>query len=295
MISGNVSLMLLLCMFTPTIAMLGAFGVYRWRMAQRAERSPVSEKLLRPPGESLRLKIDELNETFGDRITAAAVAPAVMMAAVLLSAPGDNVSNARAFVAFIICAGLLLFLLWRAFLTLSELREHRLGFHGERAVGEELNQLMRDGCRVFHDVPIEPYGNIDHVIVSPAGVFAVETKARRKRPAPKGKRECDAVFDGEAVNFPTWREAEMVNQAKMQGERLRAFLTSAVGEPVSVFPILTLPGWFVTSSVPPGAVRVVNPNFIKGMAADSRAAKLTPPMIQRIAHQLEQKCRTVEL
>jgi len=295
MMQGNVSLILLLCVFTPALGMLGACGMYRWRIKRRPERSPVSEKLLRPPGESLRLKIDELNERFSDRITAAVVTPGVLMAAVLLSAPGGNVSFSRGLTAFIICAGLLLFLLWRAFFSLGELREHRLGFHGERAVGEELNQLMRDGCRVFHDVPMEPYGNIDHVIVSPAGVFAVETKARRKRSAPKGKRDCDAVFDGEAVNFPSWRETEMVNQAKMQGERLRAFLTSAVGEPVSVLSILTLPGWYVTSSVPPDGLFVVNPRFIKSLATDARTAKLAPPMIQRIAHQLEQKCRTVEL
>jgi hypothetical protein len=50
-------------------------------------------------------------------------------------------------------------------------REYRLGFAGERAVAEELNQLMLDGCRVFHDVPMEPYGNIDHVLIAPAGIF----------------------------------------------------------------------------------------------------------------------------
>lgn len=70
-------------------------------------------------------------------------------------------------------------------------RNYRLGFHGERVAAEELNQLMREGCHVFHDVPMEPYGNIDHVIVAPSGGFAVETKTRRKRKGPAGANQRD--------------------------------------------------------------------------------------------------------
>ncbi len=265
------------------------------RIDKRGERSPVSEKLLRPAGESLRLKIEELNETLGERLALAIVVPMVTMGVVLATSKEANVSTPRAVVAFASCAGLLLWLLRRAFHTAETLRDYRLGFHGERAVAEEINQLMREGCRVFHDVPMEPYGNIDHVIVSPVGVFAVETKTRRKRPAPKGKRDCDAFFVGDAVEFPTWRETEMIQQAKQQAERLRAFLTSAVGESVPVLPVLTLPGWFVKTTVKLAGFYAVNPGQIVGIAADRSGAKLSPQMVQRIAHQLEQKCRDVEL
>lgn len=289
------TLFLLLCIATPAACMIAALLLWRWRIGLRSERPPVSEKLLRPAGESLRLKIEALSDKLGERIALAIFAPCAAMAFVLLSAPDGNVTHSRALSAFIACAALLLFFLWRLFRTADELRDYRLGFHGERAVAEEINQLMREGCRVFHDVPMEPYGNIDHAIVSPAGVFAVETKARRKRPAPKGKRDCDAVFVGDAVEFPSWRDADMVKQAKMQGDRLRAFLTSAVGEPVPVLPVLTLPGWWVTTKVKPEGIRVLNPGQIISIAADKGAAKLSPQMVQRIAHQLEQKCRDVEL
>ena len=144
-------------------------------------------------------------------------------------------------------------------------------------------------------MPIEPYGNIDHVIVSSAGVFAVETKTRRKRQAPKGKRDCDAAFNGKAVEFPTWLETEMVTQARMQGDRLRSFLTKAVGEPVAVLPILALPGWYVTTSARPDGIRVLNPRQIASIAANKASEKLTPQMVNRIAYQLEQRCRDVEL
>lgn len=45
----------------------------------------------------------------------------------------------------------------------------RLGLLGERAVGEELNHLMRQGAYVFHDVPTASYGNADHVVIAPKG------------------------------------------------------------------------------------------------------------------------------
>lgn len=292
---GSISWMILLCLLTPMIGLLCVVLVWSWRMKRRSGRSPVSEKLLRPAGESLRLKIEALSDQLGERIALAIAVPGVAMATVLLVPSPDDLSRARVITAFVLCALLLGCFLWLVMRTAGKLRNYRLGFHGERAVAEEINQLMRDGCRVFHDVPMDTYGNIDHVIVSPAGVFAVETKTRRKRTAPKGKRDCDASFDGEAVQFPSWREVDMVKQAKIQGDRLRAFLTKAVGEPVPVVPILTLPGWYVTSSARASAFHVLNPRLIKSLAIDSRAAKLSPQMIQRIAHQLEQKCRDVEL
>lgn len=281
----------------PIVATLGMGHVLRWRREhfKKPERSPISEKLLRPAGESLRLRIDDLREKFSERVTFAMTFPGVVLASMLLSAMDGNLPKNLVAVAFAISALLLIFLLRRAFQTRTELADYQLGFHGERAVAEELNQLMLKGCRVFHDLPMDPYGNIDHIIVSSAGVFAVETKTRRKRTAPKGKRDCDAVFDGKAVNFPSWTETKMVNQALTQGERLSTLLTSAVGEPVDVQAVLTLPGWFVTSSVPPGRVRVLNPKGIESIAVDPPAARLTPAMIQRISHQLEQKCRTVDL
>lgn len=287
------------CLLVPSSALIASIFCWRWRLDRRHERSPISEKLLRPAGESLRVEIENLNEAFLTRCALTILVPAVMMAALLLSDKDGAVTTSRAIIAFVLCAVLTLIFAARFFASAKALRDCRLGFHGERAVAEEINQLLREGCRVFHDVPIEPYGNIDHVIVSAAGVFAIETKARRKRRAPKGKQSHVADFDGKVVRFPTWTEVEMVDQARMQADRLRNYLTSAVGEPVAVQPILTLPGWFVSTSVPlstGSAVRVLNPRGIAHLAVPSRQhPALSPTLIQRIVHQLEQKCRDVEI
>ena len=51
------------------------------------------------------------------------------------------------------------------------------GERGEMKVSEALEDLRADGYRVIHDITGKNY-NIDHVIVGPAGVFALETKYR---------------------------------------------------------------------------------------------------------------------
>jgi hypothetical protein len=54
------------------------------------------------------------------------------------------------------------------------------GAQGEELVGEILERLQADGWHVTHDVSLGR-GNIDHVLVGPAGIFAIETKSHRGR------------------------------------------------------------------------------------------------------------------
>ena len=51
------------------------------------------------------------------------------------------------------------------------------GERGELKVAEVLDELRSSGYRAFHDFVGDGY-NIDHVVVGPAGVFAIETKFR---------------------------------------------------------------------------------------------------------------------
>jgi hypothetical protein len=185
------------------------------------------------------------------------------------------------------------FLFWRSACLIARRRDYRLGFAGERAVAEELNQLMLEGCRVFHDVPMEPYGNIDHVLVTPTGIYAVETKARRKRKAPPGRRNYEVVFDGKALQFPRGVDLHSLEQTRQQADRLRVFLSNAIGEPVKVGAILTLPGWRVTSRVKVD-IKVLNPKLIGAAVLDGRLPALSKQLIDRVVYQLDRKCRDVE-
>ena len=105
-----------------------------------------------------------------------------------------------------------------------------------------------DGFRVFHDMPGGGDWNIDHIAVGTRGVFLIETKARRRRGSRNGQQSHEVIFDGEALQFPTYREAKPIEQAKRNAQWLSNFLTKKTGEPVQVAPLVVLPGWFVKIS-----------------------------------------------
>jgi len=193
----------------------------------------------------------------------------------------------------------LFFLLLVAWATrrLYRLLKHRrnlyLGLDAELAVGQELNNLMAHGCRVFHDFPAENF-NIDHVVVGPGGVYAVETKGRMKPDKRRGSVDATVIYDGQILRFPDWHEKEPLEQARRQADWLQKWLSSAVGESISVRPALALPGWFVERTKP-GSVLVYSgktPAFLSKPM--DRSAPLSEQSILRIAHQLEQRCRDVE-
>jgi hypothetical protein len=51
----------------------------------------------------------------------------------------------------------------------------RTGFDGEKATSRQLAPLVKSGWTLFNDIDTK-HGNIDHVIVGPAGVFLLESK-----------------------------------------------------------------------------------------------------------------------
>ena len=75
---------------------------------------------------------------------------------------------------------------------------------------------------------------------------------------------------------------------------LSKWLSSAVGDPVKVSPMVTLPGWFVERKSPNG-IPVLNPKLVKFFLDSKREEALSDSMIKRICHQLEEKCRDVDL
>ena len=166
---------------------------------------------------------------------------------------------------------------------------YRLGYDGERYVGEELSRLIGLGFEIFHDVPFDGF-NIDHVVVGPRGVFVVETKTRRKKLNDEGRKEFKVQFDGKNLQWSWGADSHGIEQAKNNAKTLSGWLNSATGKTVWVTPILTLPGWLVELKTPTDGLFVLNPKQIY-QACASQSESLPETQIRQICHQLDQKCR----
>lgn len=258
------------------------------RLYRAAAHEPFTQLPIRPPGESLRLKIEQLSEEFDASLfTITAIGAGCLV--ITVTAPKQHqVWIGLAMLATALCATL-----WtgRKMSALAKrLWEHRLGFTGERVVGEELNQLLASGFRVFHDVPFAGF-NIDHIIVGTPGVYVIETKSRRKPSDIKGAERATIIFDGTALVFPKgYTDTKALEQTRRNARTVEAWLTQACGEPVDAKPVLTFPGWFITRKAA-SDVNVLNPDEIKRSFPARPRSPLSPDQIQRIAYQLTERCR----
>ena len=70
-------------------------------------------------------------------------------------------------------------------------------------------------------------------------------------------------------------------------------LTESVVQRVTAEPILALPGWCIQERIGRREVFVFNPKSPRKFFVRNRNV-LSPELIQLIAYQLEQKCRTVK-
>jgi hypothetical protein len=281
---------LVACFIGPFIA--GFLLIRRRKMARRARRSPIGIDLLRSPGHSLREQLETLHADSVWEYSLLMSVPPMLLA--LFLAQGHWLGFPRMLpMAPVYVAIVLAFIAYevRKLMRCGVLLDNlKAGYDAELAVGQELDQLMRLGAAVFHDVPANNF-NIDHVVVSTSGVFAVETKGFTKLNRGRGKADARVVFDGKALSFPAWTTSEPIEQADRQARWLAKWLGSAVGSAVVVRPVLALPGWFVERTQR-GAVQVLSGKELPWMLKNS-ASSLAAQDVQRLAHQVEQRCRTV--
>ena len=262
---------------------------------RRRQRSPLTRGLLRGPGESLRKVLDDLSTDMLAYFFAAWSGPIVVFSIHLSQSYLGGIPETRFRIVFslVLAAGVSVYCIVKVLKLAATARQYQLGLECELAVGQELNSLQAHGFRVFHDFPADKF-NIDHVIAGPTGVFAVETKGRSKPMRGKGKEDARVVFDGKSLKFPTWTEKAPIKQARRQGQWLHNWLTRAVGENIDVMPALAIPGWFV-ERISRADMPIYNGTRPDNIFPNYGKRRYDNSMIQRIAHQLDQRCRDVEI
>lgn len=202
------------------------------------KRSPLKQPPLQNPGQSAgRLARDLLDNKVLPWLVLAAFGGAVAMMewiSWLFRLPPAPI------VATLIAVGLAGFAWYRVRKTMPLIRQYARGRDGEIAVGQYLEDLRRDGYHVFHDIPSEK-GNVDHVLIGPGGVFAIETKTIAK---PVGRMSA-VVYDGKQVTVDGQvPDRDPVAQVRAASEQIAATIERFLGRRLAVRPVLLYPGWY---------------------------------------------------
>jgi len=97
----------------------------------------------------------------------------------------------------------------------------RRGIQGERKVSEKL-QYLSDEFFVLNDLALRPNsGNIDHVVLGPTGIFAIETKHRT---------ETIQSHEPENDTSPRSPVRAVIEQAKSRARLLYVYLRKHMGD-----------------------------------------------------------------
>lgn len=277
----------LLCLLLP---------LWHWKRAQSTHEreSPLTKNMIRPPGYTLGKKVDGLNEDISFHLMFLMAIPLLLFSLHVSQSyfADEPESFLRIATSGLTGLGMVVFIGYRLRRYLEECRRLRLGHEGEMFTGEELNRLMLEGCRVFHDIQF-PYGNIDHVVVSRSGVYSVNTKMRGKPKVGEGRAEVVVDHPKGMIRFPDWNYEIPLRQLETEAKWLSQHLGSATGMTIRVEPILAIPGWYIKDRIGRGSVFVINPQNPKKFFVQKRLL-FDEDQVQRIAHQLEQMCRDVE-
>ncbi|MEM6428576.1 MAG: nuclease-related domain-containing protein [Deinococcota bacterium] len=268
-------------------------------------RSPLKEKdvaSLRYPGQSIQMKMDDISiDLDGDAV-------AIIAALITCFISWYNYFFPSSRFVFAISMSILAFgfsgvlvptgiLRWRKILRLRDAR------NGERIVAEHLNQLMADGYTVLHDIPCHESKkrkrkvifNIDHLLVEPAGIFAVETKTMRK--LDNGK-DYKLTFNGkEILRFGKPLKHDPIKQSVDQARWLENELLNSTNKRFNVTPVVTFPGWYMTFTAPPTKIKVLGtpkPQVLRGIL-NKQPTQLTDEDIALIIHRIKLQIQTAPL
>jgi hypothetical protein len=276
----------LLLFFVPAYSIILLF-----RYKNRNKKSPFSEKILRWPGKTLNENLQDISFDISFYIMIIPITVMLLYGIYLtLACYGDNKKINPELNAIIYSIPFVIFFIFKLVKKITERNKYRLGFEAELYTGMELNNLIKNNCKIYHDFPAEKF-NIDHIVISPAGIFAIETKGRSKVKNEATNNRWKLEFDGEILKFPTWIEKAPIDQAKRQAAWLSSWLSKAVGESIKVRPVLAFPGWYITTTKP-SEVAIYNGKNPLFMAQGN--PQISEKLMTRIAHQIEQKCRDIE-
>lgn len=251
-------------------------------------RSPLKAKPLRYPGQSVDDAIQDLVLDSGLGYFMAGVA--FVLIALIDWINYLSPSSRSPWLATTMALGYAVFFGLRLPGLRRKVQAMKQGRDGERAVGQYLETTFHPkGYRVFHDIKTDR-ANVDHVVISPQGIYLIETKTYSK-PA-KGKPRVH--FDGQQIRIMDRKpSSDCVQQVTGLRGWLRDMLHESTGRHYPVKGVVVFPGWFVESNrkANSGDVWVLNPKALPAFI-DHQPEVLKPEDVHLAAYHLARHIRT---
>jgi hypothetical protein len=168
----------------------------------------------------------------------------------------------------------------------KKIKELKLGRDGEKIVGEQLECMRGQGAHVFHDVPGEDF-NLDHVVISTHGIYAIETKTRSK-PSSKAR----VVVDGDSLTVAGYApDRNPIEQVTAAARWLEKRLQASTGKRFFVRGVVVFPGWFVEQKGSRGDVWVLEPKALPAFI-ENAPAMIAPSDVALAADHLSRYVRS---
>jgi len=261
------------------------------RKKKKKRQAQLGGESLRGPGQSLLIRLDNINgDIHGCYVYLFVIPLAVIVAHLFISHILDTPETWLRFaVSAVIVVGYTFGFVGRLLVLRTKRNACRHAYDGEVAVAKELNRLMDEGYHVYHDFPAEQF-HIDHIVIGPTGVMAVETKTRSKSSSRNRDLEPVVTYDGRMLHFPKFSDYEIIEKARHHAAWLSGWISSAVGEDIAARAMVALPGWSVKRTSADG-IPVVNPSQIETLFKHLKPRPLTERQLTSIVSEIDRQCR----
>jgi len=162
-------------------------------------------------------------------------------------------------------------------------RTARLVYQDKMVTSQALIPLMHTGYVIFHEVQYDGR-TIDHVLIGPKGVFAIQTHTHPRLPAAEAAKNV-VRYDGRTLMFGEENEHAAIEGIEKIVEQLSEWLSEPLPEGIAVRPILALPGWTIKRTSVDG-MPVVNPKQFGSLFQHISPRPLDPATVSIISERI---------
>ncbi len=222
------------------------------------KRSPLLDRQLRQPGQFLESKIQSLRWNIAVHIGLSFLF--IVLAFAEWWKWYQNLPPNPVYL-FIVAVATIVYSSVRIRRWEKQLRSYRQGLIGEREVSQILKKaLIAKGYTILDNILTEKF-DIDHVVLSPRGIFAIETKAYSK----PGRDKAEVRFDGNNVTLTGHPpDATAVDEAVRHAGWLREILgKNSTGKLFKVKPVIVYLNWYYKDTGHNKDIWVLNPKMLE--------------------------------